>query len=74
MGMLVIRMLWLTPILKGPNSSDVMETAAAKMKPELRPIKAVPISRASALPDAVRRKKAMGVGVKASASHPVLAK
>lgn len=72
--MLVMRMLWLTPILKGPKSSDVMATAGAKMKPELRPIKAVATSRASALLDVVIRKKAMGVGVKASASHPVLAK
>lgn len=72
--MLVIRMLWFTPTLLGPKSSDVMETAAAKMKPELNPISDVPIWRASSEPDAASKKKANGVGRRATVSHPVLAK
>lgn len=37
-----MRMLWLTPTLFGPKSSDVIDTAAAKINPELNPIRAVP--------------------------------
>lgn len=37
-----MRMLWFTPTLFGPNSSDVIDTAAANMNPELNPIRAVP--------------------------------
>ena len=44
--MFVMRMLWLTPTLLGPKRSDVMETAAANMKPELRPINAVAVCNA----------------------------
>ena len=72
--MFVIKILWLTPTLRGPKSSDVMETAAANMKPELSPINAVHAWCASALPDPVSRKKAIGVGIRAILSHPVLAK
>lgn len=64
----------MTPTLFGPNSSEVTETAAANMKPELRPIRAVPAWRALALPDAASMNKAIGVGMRAMASHPVLAK
>lgn len=67
-------MLWLTPTLFGPKSSDVIETAAANMKPELNPTSAVPAWSASSLPDAASKKKAIGVGTSAMASHPVLAK
>lgn len=75
MGMFVMRMLWFTPTLFGPNSSDVTETAAANMKPELSPISAVPawITRLFP-PSALRRANAIGVGRIAMASHPVLAK
>ena len=72
--MFVIKILWLTPTLKGPKSSDVMDTAAANMKPELSPISAVPACSIRALPDPVKSKKAIGVGISAIASHPVLAK
>ena len=72
--MLVIKILWLTPTLKGPKSSDVMETAAENMKPELSPIRDVPACSAQGLPDPVNKKNAIGVGIRASASHPVLAK
>lgn len=72
--MFVMRMLWLTPTLFGPKSSDVMETAAAKMKPELRPIRAVPACNADKLPDDASKKRATVVGKRATASHPVLAK
>lgn len=73
-GMFVIKMLWLTPKLFGPNSSAVIETAAANMNPELKPINAVPMYTANALDDADSRKNAMGVGIRAIESHPVLAK
>lgn len=69
-----MRMLWLTPTLFGPNSSEVTETAAANMKPELRPMRAVPARRALAVPETASMKKAIGVGMRAMASHPVLAK
>eukprot|EP00268_Persea_americana_P067064 TRINITY_DN918_c2_g1_i4.p4 TRINITY_DN918_c2_g1~~TRINITY_DN918_c2_g1_i4.p4 ORF type:complete len:113 (-),score=18.85 TRINITY_DN918_c2_g1_i4:347-685(-) len=73
-GMLVMRMLWLTPKLLGPKSSDVTDTAAAKMKPELKPISAVPACSAYSLDTATRTKNAIGVGSNAIASHPVRAK
>lgn len=74
MGMLVMRMLWFTPTLSGPKSSDVIETAAANMNPELSPINAVPARTANALPpNALRSNKASGVGRTPMASHPVLA-
>lgn len=69
-----MRMLWLTPTLFGPNSSEVIETAAANMKPELNPINAVPVCSATTLPDAASKKKAIGVGTSATVNHPVLAK
>lgn len=72
--MLVIRMLWFTPALFGPKSSDVTETAAENTKPELIPIKPVPARSIASLPDAASKKKAIGVGTRATASHPVLAK
>lgn len=72
--MFVMRILWLTPTLEGPKSSDVMETAAANMKPELSPISAVPVWSVRAVPDPVSKKKAIGVGIRAIASQPVLAK
>ena len=72
--MFVIKILWLTPTLFGPKSSDVMETAAANMNPELRPIRAVPTCSADAVPDDASKKSAIGVGNNAIASHPVLAK
>jgi hypothetical protein len=58
----------------GPNSSDVTETAAANMKPELNPISAVPVCRAREVPDAASKKNAIGVGISATESQPVLAK
>jgi hypothetical protein len=64
----------LTPTLFGPNSSEVIETAAAKMNPELNPTNAVLICNATALPDAASKKKAIGVGTRAMVSHAVLAK
>lgn len=74
-GMFVMRMLWLTPTLLGPKSSDVMETAAANMKPELRPIKAVAVCNAKCCKDDIAsRKKAIGVGKSAIVNHPVLVK
>lgn len=69
-----MRMLWLTPELFGPNNSDVIETEAENMNPELRPIKPVPACNAILLPDAESKMKAIGVGTSAMASHPVLAK
>lgn len=72
--MLVTRMLWFTPTLFGPKSSEVTDTAAAKMKPELSPTRAVPVWSAAELPEAARMKKAIGVGIRAMASQPVLAK
>ena len=69
-----MRMLWFTLTLLGPNSSEVMETAAANMKPELNPMRAVPACKAAAPPDAASKKKAIGVGKSAMVSHPVLAK
>jgi len=64
----------LTPTLLGPNSSDVTETAAANMKPELNPISAVPVCSAKELSDAASKKNAIGVGISAMESQPVLAK
>lgn len=58
----------------GPNSSDVTDTAAANMKPELNPISAVPVCSARGLSDAASKKKAIGVGISAMDSQPVLAK
>lgn len=69
-----MRMLWLTPTLFGPNSSEVIETAAANMNPELNPTNAVLTWSTATLPDAASKKKAMGVGTRAMVSHPVLAK
>lgn len=69
-----MRMLWLTPTLLGPKSSEVIETAAANMKPELKPIRDVPTCSANKLDVEARMKKAIGVGKRAIASHPVLAK
>lgn len=73
-GMLVMRMLWFTPALFGPKSSDVTDTAAENTKPELIPIKPVPARNIASLPDRVSRRKPIGVGTSATASHPVLAK
>lgn len=74
-GMFVMRMLWLTPTLLGPKSSDVMETAAANMKPELRPIKAVAVCNAVCCDDDIAsKKKANGVGKSAIVNQPVLVK
>ena len=75
MGMLVMRMLWFILTPHGPKSSEVIETAAANIKPELSPIRAVPAWIARALPpNAPRREKATGVGRRAMASQPVLEK
>lgn len=71
--MLVMRMLWFTPTLFGPNSSEVIDTAAENTKPELSPIKAVPMCNAAPLPDMASKMNAIGVGTKAAANHPVLA-
>lgn len=60
--------------LSGPKSSDVTATAAANMKPELRPISAVPVLSAIALSDEASKMNAIGVGKSAMVSHPVLAK
>lgn len=73
-GMLVMRMLWFTPALFGPKSSDVTDTAAENTNPELIPIKPVPARNIASLPDVESRRKAIGVGTSAIASHPVLAK
>jgi len=68
-------MLWLTPTLLGPKRSDVMETAAANMKPELRPINAVAVCNAVCCEDdTASKKKAIGVGKSAIANQPVLVK
>lgn len=73
--MFVMRMLWLTPTLLGPKRSDVMDTAAANMKPELRPIKAVAVCNAVCCKDdTASKKKAIGVGKSAIANQPVLVK
>lgn len=64
----------MTPTLLGPNNSEVMDTAAAKMKPELNPISAVPACKAMVPLDAASNIKATGVGKSAMVSHPVLAK
>jgi len=69
-----MRMLWFTPTLFGPNSSEVIDTAAENTKPELSPIKAVPTCNAAPLPDMASKMNATGVGTKAAANHPVLAK
>jgi hypothetical protein len=74
MGMLVMRMLWLSPALFGPNSSDVTDTAAENTNPELIPINPVLARSTASLPDATSKNKAIGVGTNATASHPVLAK
>ena len=73
-GIFVIRMLWFTPTLFGPKSSDVMDTAAEKMNPELNPIREVPIRSANSVSVNERTRNAKGVGTSAMASHPVLAK
>jgi hypothetical protein len=72
-GILVIRMLWFTPMLIGPKSSEVTETAAAKMNPELRPISAVPATRVVTSCDFHIKKKANGMGTNAAVTHAVLA-
>lgn len=64
----------MTLTLLGPNSSDVTATAAAKMKPELRPISAVLTLSAASLSDTASNVNATGVGKSPMASHPVLAK
>lgn len=64
----------MTLTLFGPNSSDVIATAAANMKPELRPISDVPVLSATALSDVASKMNAIGVGISAMVSHPVLAK
>lgn len=51
-----------------------METAAANMKPELIPTSAVPMYTVTVVDDAANRKNAIGVGISAIDSHPVLAK
>ena len=61
-------------MLLGPNSSDVTDTAAANINPELNPISAVPEQSARELSDAASKKNAIGVGTSAMLSHPVLAK
>lgn len=72
--MLVMRMLWLTPALLGPKSSDVIDTAAENTKPELRLMRAVPSLRAASLPEKASTNMAIGAGTIATASHPVLGK
>lgn len=52
----------------------MIDTAAAKMNPELKPIKAVPACTIASLADAASRKNATGVGTSAIANHPVRAK
>jgi hypothetical protein len=69
----VIRMLWFTPMLIGPKRSEVTETAAAKMNPELRPISAVPSTRVVTSCDFHIKKKANGMGTNATVTHAVLA-
>ena len=64
----------MTPTLLGPNNSDVTDTATANMKPELKPIRAVPIGSARGLSDAASKMNAIGVGISAMDSQPVLAK
>lgn len=62
-------------MLFGPKSCDVTDTAVAKIKPELRPIRAVPATRIHILLLAsASRKKASGIGIKAMVIHPVRAK
>lgn len=73
-GMLVMSILWLSPALFGPNNSEETDTAAEKTNPELNPIRAVLAHMALQVPDNTSRKKAIGVGNIARASHPVLAK
>ncbi|PON56672.1 hypothetical protein PanWU01x14_178900 [Parasponia andersonii] len=73
-GMFVMRMLWLTPALFAPKSSDVIDTAAENTNPELTPIKAVPMRNTASLPDIASKNKAIGAGTIAMASHPVLGK
>ncbi|GFP93915.1 B3 domain-containing protein os04g0386900 [Phtheirospermum japonicum] len=58
---------------RGPKSSDVIDTAAENTKPELSPIKAVEVNSVVLLSDETSRRKAIGVGTRAKASHPVLA-
>ena len=64
----------MTLALFGPKSSDVIDTAAENTNPELSPISAVAALNAALLPERASRKKAVGVGTRATASHPVLAK
>lgn len=68
-----MRMLWFTPTLFGPNSSDVIDTAAENTKPELNPTKLVLNCNAVLVPDMASKMNAIGVGIKAAANHPVLA-
>jgi hypothetical protein len=68
-----MRMLWFMPMLFGPKSSAVTDTAAAKMNPELRPIRAVPATRVFSPSEFHNRKKAIGIGANAAASQPVRA-
>ncbi|KAD6454473.1 hypothetical protein E3N88_09179 [Mikania micrantha] len=67
-------MLWFTPTFLGPKRSDVIDTAAEKKKPELRPMREVPIWSASLVPVSERTRNAIAVGASPPASHPVLAK
>jgi hypothetical protein len=55
-GILVIRMLLFTPMLLDPKSSEVTETAAAKMNPELRPISAFPATVATSCDFHIKKK------------------
>lgn len=74
MGMLVMRMLWLMLALFAPNSSDVIDTAAENVNPELSPIRPVEVCNTTSLPDAISKKKAIGVARTETASQPVLVK
>ena len=69
-----MRILWFTPTLFAPNNSDVIDTAAENTKPELSPIKLVLVRNAALLPDMASKINAIGVGTRAAANHPVLAK
>lgn len=67
-------MLWLTPVLLAPNSSEVIDTAAEITNPELIPTMPIPACNATSLLEVDSNKKANGVGTKESANQPVLAK
>lgn len=73
-GMFVMRMLWFTGALFGPNNSEVMDTASEKTKPELKPNMPVLILRHASLSEATSRANANGVGTMAMVYHPVLGK